>query len=69
MFVIVCISILESLSETQEVLTGKLRSKVETLGVSWFQEMVEDNLAEAAEFVETNNPEVAVKLHSLLGTK
>lgn len=69
MFVIICISILESVSETREVLTEELLNKVEALGITWFREMVEDNLAEAVEFVETNNPGVAVKLHSLLGNK
>jgi hypothetical protein len=69
MFVIVCISILESLSETHEAITEELLSKVDALGITWFQEMIEDNLAEAAEFVEANNPNVAVKLHSLLGIK
>jgi len=69
MLVIVCISILESLSESQTDLTDELLNKVEALGISWFQEMVEDNLSEALQFVEENNPEVAVKLHSLLGNK
>jgi hypothetical protein len=69
MFVIICISILESLSDSNDSITEELLSKVESLGIAWFQEMVEDNLAEAAEFVEVNNPNVAVKLHSLLGIK
>ncbi len=69
MFVIVCIAILESLSETQTGLTDELLGKVYSLGITWFQEMVEDNLEESVEFVETNNPDVAVKLHTLLGNK
>ena len=69
MFVIVCISILESLSESQADLTDKLLNRVESLGISWFHEMVEDNLTEAFQFVEENNPEIAVKLHSSLGNK
>jgi len=69
MLLIVCISILESRSESQTDLTDQLLKKVEALGISWFQEMVEDNLSEALQFVEENNPEVAVKLHSLLGNK
>jgi hypothetical protein len=69
MFVIVCIAILESLSETQTGLTNELLGKVDSLGITWFQEMVEDNLEEAMEFVETNNPDVAFKLHALLGNK
>jgi hypothetical protein len=69
MFVIICISILESLSDSHDSITEELLSKVESLGIAWFQEMVEDNLAEAAEFMQANNPNVAVKLHSLLGIK
>lgn len=69
MFVIICISILESLSDSHDSITEELLNKVKSLGIAWFQEMVEDNLAEAAEFVEANNPNVAVKLHSLLGIK
>jgi hypothetical protein len=69
MFVIVCISILESLSETHDGITEDLLCRVEALGITWFQEMVEDNLAEAVEFVEAKNPDVADKLRSLLGNK
>lgn len=69
MFVIVCIAILESLSESRFGQTGELLSKVHALRISWFEEMVDDSLVVALQFVEKNNPEVAVKLHSLLGNK
>lgn len=69
MFVIVCIAILEALSDAPADQTEALLNKVHSLGISWFQEMVEDNLSEALEFIEENNPKIAVKLHSLLGSK
>ena len=50
-------------------LTSELLGKVDSLGIVWFQEMVGDNLEEALEFVEKNNPVVAENLHSLLGVK
>lgn len=67
MLVIVCVSILESMFSTTSDLTTELLKKVNSLGISWFHEMVEDNLTEALQFVEENNPEVAENLHSLLG--
>ena len=69
MFVIVCVTVLESLSGAPENLTSELLKKVKSLGITWFQEMVEDNLEEALEFVGENNPDVAENLHSLLDVK
>jgi hypothetical protein len=69
MFVIVCVTVLESLSSAPANLTSELLKRVNSLGITWFQEMVEDNLEEALEFVGENNPDVAENLHSLLGVK
>ena len=62
MLSVICVAILESLSGSLATLTPELLKKVNSLGISWFQEMVEDNLEEATGFVEENNPAVAQKL-------
>ncbi|WP_146459127.1 hypothetical protein [Rubripirellula tenax] len=58
MLALICVAVLESLSTSPASLTSELLEKVDSLKISWFKEMVEDNLEEAVVFVEQNSPAV-----------
>ncbi|QEG39405.1 hypothetical protein [Roseimaritima ulvae] len=69
MLAIICIAVLEAISSDSPSLVLELLETVDSLQISWFSEMIEDNLDEAVTFVTQHNPAVGEILSTALDQK